>query len=333
MVYANLIGTQDRNIIYRTSHPNCIAIAISIIGFIFWKCHKKRMPSSRKQVEVSVEECPICLEPYVDKYWLNCCHTFCYKCLVKWTRIKLQCPMCRHPITDSIPWIKDSPSDEISDYEPDPNVDAEDDEVVILAEQQPDDNWVLYLDDEAIEMPMPISGSRVFVEVLMNTDEFHLALLDGIGRIVGEHLDISSLSTITKAILNESSPQFFRALINTRNETVLPSPTVLLERKRIIMARCYLLAILLCSQLVVSTLGLPVAPGEPLDETNDGQLILPIADGESDNSQNIASLPVNPISEDLNEDKDAEYAVDGTAYQAELMAIEQDPLTQSLPGE
>ncbi|XP_045034689.1 uncharacterized protein LOC123475741 [Daphnia magna] len=191
MVYANLIGTQDRNMIYRTSHPNCIAIAISIIGFIFWKCHKKRMPSSRKQVEVSVEECPICLEPYVDKYWLSCCHTFCYKCLVKWTRIKLQCPMCRHPITDSIPWIKDSPSDEISDYEPDPNVDAEDDEVVILAEQQPDDNWVLYLDDEAIEMPMPISGSRVFVEVLMNTDEFHLALLDGIGRIVGEHLDIS----------------------------------------------------------------------------------------------------------------------------------------------
>lgn len=142
-----------------------------------------------------------------------------------------------------------------------------------------------------------------------------------------------SLSTITKAILNESSPQFFRALINTRNETVLLSPTVLLERKRIIMARCYLLAILLCSQLVVSTLGLPVAPGEPLDETNDGQLILPIADGESDNSQNIASLPVNPISEDSNEDKDAEYAVDGTAYQAELMAIEQDPLTQSLPGE
>ncbi|KAK4004900.1 hypothetical protein OUZ56_006628 [Daphnia magna] len=278
MVYANLIGTQDRNMIYRTSHPNCIAIAISIIGFIFWKCHKKRMPSSRKQVEVSVEECPICLEPYVDKYWLNCCHTFCYKCLVKWTRIKLQCPMCRHPITDSIPWIKDSPSDEISDYEPDPNVDAEDDEVVILAEQQPDDNWVLYLDDEAIEMPMPISGSRVFVEVLMNTDEFHLALLDGIGRIVGEHLDISS-------------------------------------------------------QLVVSTLGLPVAPGEPLDETNDGELILPIADGESDNSQNIASLPVNPISEDSNEDKDAEYAVDGTGYQAELMAIEQDPLTQSLPDE
>uniref|UniRef100_A0A0P6G638 Uncharacterized protein n=1 Tax=Daphnia magna TaxID=35525 RepID=A0A0P6G638_9CRUS len=111
------------------------------------------------------------------------------------------------------------------------------------------------------------------------------------------------------------------------------SPTVLLERKRIIMARCYLLAILLCSQLVVSTLGLPVAPGEPLDETNDGQLILPIADGESDNSQNIASLPVNPISEDSNEDKDAEYAVDGTAYQAELMAIEQDPLTQSLPDE
>ncbi|KAI9561113.1 hypothetical protein GHT06_012069 [Daphnia sinensis] len=284
-----------------TSLLDWIANVINIVGFTFRKCHKKyilSMFSDRKQVQVSLEECPICLEPCVDKFALTCCHTFCYKCLVRWTRIKLQCPMCRHPITGSIHGIEDSPSDEISGqlYAPDPDTDSEDERLIILAEQQPGDNWDLYLglDNDAIEMSMPISGSRADVEVMMDGNEFHLALLDGIGRMIRQHITIESLAGTS------------------------------------IMARFYLLAILLCSRLVVSTLGLPVATGEPLNETNDGELIPPIAVGESGNSQNMASLPVNPINEELNEDKDAEYAVDDAANQAEPMAVKQDPLTQSL---
>jgi predicted amidophosphoribosyltransferase len=44
------------------------------------------------------KKCPICLSTRLDPVTLiNCAHTFCSKCIRKWFRIKLSCPLCKSP--------------------------------------------------------------------------------------------------------------------------------------------------------------------------------------------------------------------------------------------
>lgn len=40
-------------------------------------------------------QCAICLGPHVKKSRTTCGHVFCSKCLVQWSRIKLECPTCK----------------------------------------------------------------------------------------------------------------------------------------------------------------------------------------------------------------------------------------------
>ncbi|XP_046459236.1 uncharacterized protein LOC124205768 [Daphnia pulex] len=42
-------------------------------------------------------QCAICLGPHVKKSRTTCGHVFCLKCLVQWSRVKLECPTCKHP--------------------------------------------------------------------------------------------------------------------------------------------------------------------------------------------------------------------------------------------
>jgi len=41
-------------------------------------------------------KCAICLGDLQDKCYSNtCCHEFCYGCLVKWSEVKPECPLCK----------------------------------------------------------------------------------------------------------------------------------------------------------------------------------------------------------------------------------------------
>ena len=44
--------------------------------------------------------CAICLESHVIKSKPECGHVFCFQCLVKWCRVKLECPTCKQPFTE-----------------------------------------------------------------------------------------------------------------------------------------------------------------------------------------------------------------------------------------
>ena len=43
-----------------------------------------------------IDKCPICLGPLTNKCLAdNCKHEFCFICLVEWTKIKAECPLCK----------------------------------------------------------------------------------------------------------------------------------------------------------------------------------------------------------------------------------------------
>jgi hypothetical protein len=49
---------------------------------------------------VLVETCPICLEPFRDRARLEIClHSFCFSCIVSWSRIIKGCPLCKQSFT------------------------------------------------------------------------------------------------------------------------------------------------------------------------------------------------------------------------------------------
>ena len=50
------------------------------------------------QQEKIVEKCPICLQKFNPKsksYSSKCFHSFCFECLLEWTKIKDSCPLCK----------------------------------------------------------------------------------------------------------------------------------------------------------------------------------------------------------------------------------------------
>ncbi|XP_019466461.1 uncharacterized protein LOC109364801 [Meleagris gallopavo] len=47
--------------------------------------------------------CPICLENWDSvAYTMPCCHQFCFPCIEQWTRIRLQCPLCKRGVQSII---------------------------------------------------------------------------------------------------------------------------------------------------------------------------------------------------------------------------------------
>ncbi|KAK3913511.1 E3 ubiquitin-protein ligase Topors [Frankliniella fusca] len=44
----------------------------------------------------SPENCAICLGPLANKSFTNsCCHQFCFVCLLEWSKVKAECPLCK----------------------------------------------------------------------------------------------------------------------------------------------------------------------------------------------------------------------------------------------
>jgi len=49
--------------------------------------------------------CSICLKQIKNKLTLNCSHSFCFDCLIKWLSIKNNCCLCRRTVKKE--WFKE----------------------------------------------------------------------------------------------------------------------------------------------------------------------------------------------------------------------------------
>lgn len=48
-------------------------------------------------------KCAICLGDLVNKSYSNsCCHQFCFGCLLEWSKVKPECPLCKSSFTTII---------------------------------------------------------------------------------------------------------------------------------------------------------------------------------------------------------------------------------------
>ncbi|KAJ1524195.1 hypothetical protein ONE63_010717 [Megalurothrips usitatus] len=55
---------------------------------------KSRSPTPNRPT--SPENCAICLGPLTNKSFTNsCCHQFCFVCLLEWSKVKAECPLCK----------------------------------------------------------------------------------------------------------------------------------------------------------------------------------------------------------------------------------------------
>ncbi|KAE8746903.1 hypothetical protein FOCC_FOCC006323 [Frankliniella occidentalis] len=55
---------------------------------------KERSPTPNRPS--SPENCAICLGPLANKSFTNsCCHQFCFVCLLEWSKVKAECPLCK----------------------------------------------------------------------------------------------------------------------------------------------------------------------------------------------------------------------------------------------
>ena len=94
--------------------------------------------SSSPDIVFDEETCPVCLGPHVNKSRPICGHVFCYQCLVDWSRIKLECPLCKQGFT-SFKHSFQSP-DDFQVYTPPPVAGVAEDplgELFILLNPQP----------------------------------------------------------------------------------------------------------------------------------------------------------------------------------------------------
>ena len=59
--------------------------------------HDSEMP----EIDNSDELCPICLECIDDKTLLNqCLHPFCHECILRWSLVSRNCPLCKETYTE-----------------------------------------------------------------------------------------------------------------------------------------------------------------------------------------------------------------------------------------
>ncbi|XP_049524105.1 E3 ubiquitin-protein ligase Topors [Dermacentor silvarum] len=75
-----------------------LASAVKLEGAKRDNAAPPRPPSSKSPERSSSPEqsCPICLDPLEDKSFAGSCfHTFCFSCLLEWSKVKAECPMCK----------------------------------------------------------------------------------------------------------------------------------------------------------------------------------------------------------------------------------------------
>ncbi|XP_045467252.1 E3 ubiquitin-protein ligase CHFR-like isoform X2 [Harmonia axyridis] len=62
-------------------------------------------PKLECELEASELECSICQELYIKATTLNCAHTFCSSCIMRWRSQKSHCPICKKRIENASPTI------------------------------------------------------------------------------------------------------------------------------------------------------------------------------------------------------------------------------------
>ncbi|GAB6028952.1 hypothetical protein CHUAL_004747 [Chamberlinius hualienensis] len=76
-----------------------------------------RSPSPPSSPE---SNCPICLGKMENNSFTNtCCHQFCFTCLLEWSKVKPQCPLCKQPFKSIIHSIRSKDDFDRYDLTPD----------------------------------------------------------------------------------------------------------------------------------------------------------------------------------------------------------------------
>ncbi|KAI8915953.1 hypothetical protein EDD86DRAFT_197281 [Gorgonomyces haynaldii] len=53
-------------------------------------------------------ECPICLGSFRNKTFLEpCLHNFCFECILKWSKVSKNCPLCKRHFVSGVHTLKD----------------------------------------------------------------------------------------------------------------------------------------------------------------------------------------------------------------------------------
>jgi len=77
-----------------------------------WKCSLSKLMQSvtygsrptKEQLDLTGNMCPICQDDFRHPTMLECKHTFCEECVVRWFDRERTCPMCRALIADDPTW-------------------------------------------------------------------------------------------------------------------------------------------------------------------------------------------------------------------------------------
>ncbi|OMJ80336.1 hypothetical protein SteCoe_19434 [Stentor coeruleus] len=61
--------------------------------------------------------CSICAEVFKEPFCINCGHTFCKECIIRWLKDKVTCPTCKKPFTKKTMGIDMIASQVVDDLE------------------------------------------------------------------------------------------------------------------------------------------------------------------------------------------------------------------------
>lgn len=127
--------------------------------------------------------CAICLNPHFNKSHPDCGHVFCFRCLVDWCQIKLECPTCKQPFKNFHHDIQIRPSfDQI--YTPDPPPAAVESQTLqqinlsIISERGGQlQTWIISTANRLVLLPMPLSSHE-----RLNDPDFRLWFVNFLNR-------------------------------------------------------------------------------------------------------------------------------------------------------
>ncbi len=106
--------------------------------------------------------CAICLSSHINKSTPDCGHVFCFRCLIDWCKIKLECPTCKQPFQNFRHDIQIRPTCE-QIYTPDPPLAPADQQRtpeilnVTIVNEGDHQTWVVRAPNMTIVLLMPPS--------------------------------------------------------------------------------------------------------------------------------------------------------------------------------